>query len=71
MEDYDFHDDECPSCRHHPTHIRDCDQMGCEEGYIDVSEEDYLEEGTNYIKCRECNGTGIQHWCPKCGHDLK
>jgi len=27
-------------------------------------------EGEGYCICRECWGTGIEHWCPKCGHNL-
>jgi hypothetical protein len=68
MGDYDYHDDECPQCRHHPTHIRDCCE--CEEGAIDISDENFEVEGTSYMRCPVCKGKGIEHWCPKCGYDL-
>ncbi len=68
MNEFDYNDDECPSCRHRPTHIRDCDE--CEQGLIDISDEEFQIEGTSYIKCSNCNGQGVEHWCPKCGYDL-
>ena len=68
MDDFDYNDESCPSCRHYPTHFGKCDQ--CEGGYIDVSDEFYEVEGSSFIKCSNCNGQSIQHWCPKCGYDL-
>lgn len=67
-EDYDT---PCPSCRHVPTRYRDCNAIGCEDGYIDLYEDDplwYDEEDVEV--CRECNGTGVQRWCPACGADI-
>lgn len=42
----------------------------CEDGSIDVSEEDYLLPGTNSVGCEECKGRGDVWWCPACGADL-
>ncbi len=67
MEDYELSEDNCPKCGHR-THCRKCSE--CDDGHIDVSMF-YLEvEGSSFVKCRNCNGKGIEHWCPKCGYDL-
>ena len=68
MDDFDYSDDSCPSCRYSQTHFRNCDD--CENGRIDISDENFEVEGTTYQKCETCNGHGIEHWCPKCGYDL-
>lgn len=69
MSDYDIYDLYCPKCQCN-THSRDCTEWGCEEGFHDESEEDYCEPGTIMVKCQECNGTGIERWCPQCGENL-
>lgn len=67
MEDYELSEDSCPKCGKQ-THYRTCNQ--CEEGSIDVSEDEFEIEGTSCIRCENCKGKGIEHWCPKCGYDL-
>lgn len=69
MSEYEIDDLECPKCGCN-THSRDCNELGCEDGYHDESEEDYCEPGTIMVKCHECKGTGIERWCPKCGDNL-
>lgn len=63
----------CPACGHSPLHSRDCDVIGCSEGYRDEYDDDpinFPEEGVDLYKCDECKGTGIVRWCPSCGKDL-
>jgi len=71
-EDYEIKDIDCPKCGHHLTHSRSCVEMYCEDGYIDKSNDDPVNfrEGREFRLCRECWGTGFEHWCPKCGHNL-
>jgi len=71
--DYELDDVACPKCGHSPTHSRRCTQLGCNDGYIDMHEHDdplWYDEGEEE-KCDECNGTGVEKWCPKCGFDLQ
>jgi len=73
MDDYEFDDESCPKCGHSPTHARRCHVIGCEDGYIDLHEYDdpiFFDEGETEM-CRECWGTGWEHWCPSCGYDLQ
>lgn len=71
MSEYEQdYDRECPHCNHSPLHYRDCAELMCEHGAIDVSDEDYLEPGSSYEVCSECKGTGVEWWCPKCGENL-
>lgn len=35
MDDYELSEQACSSCDHAPTHRRECDVIGCEDGYID------------------------------------
>lgn len=69
MSDYEIDELECPKCGTN-THSRDCGELDCQDGYNDVSEEEYCNPGTIMIKCSECKGTGIERWCPNCGEDL-
>lgn len=67
--DYDEH---CPKCNRTPVHWRHCNQIGCDDGYIDMHEYDdplWWDPG-EYEICDECNGTGIEKWCPGCGANL-
>ena len=57
MEDYELEDVACPKCDHHPIHSRDCSNIHCNDGYI-------IE------RCPDCNGIGIERWCPSCGYDI-
>ena len=72
MLDYEESEMECPKCGHAPTHTRECDVVGCDDGWIDLYEyEDPINFSPGEVeKCCECNGTGYQHWCPKCGFDI-
>jgi RecJ-like exonuclease len=69
--EYEIDDDcRCSNCGHSPIHFRTCQELGCEEGWFDESEEEYCLPGTVMAMCQECNGTGIEKWCPKCGKNL-
>ena len=70
IEDYEFNETPCPQCAHEPTHIRDCMGLECDNGQIDISDENYEVEGSSFERCNTCYGTGIEHWCPKCCYDL-
>lgn len=63
----------CPKCCHHPIKRKDCDNLGCNEGYCDEYDDDpinFPQEGECIYKCSECKGTGAVIWCPSCGADL-
>lgn len=69
MDDYqEDYDEKCPSCGHTPIRWRDCTNIHCDDGFIDLYEDDPLwyDEGDLEV-CPECNGTGIERWCPNCG----
>lgn len=43
-----------------------CDS-GCDDGWIDAHEEDAINYSPGEeIRCRQCRGTGIVSWCPRC-----
>lgn len=71
-EDYEIDDRPCPKCGHGETRSRYCDQIGCDDGYIDECDDDPINfaPGEEYSVCQECCGTGVVRWCPKCGYDL-
>lgn len=70
--DYDYDDDPCPNCGHEPTHRRLCQNLDCDDGFIDCYDEDPLwyDPGDTEI-CPDCQGTGVERWCPKCGYNLQ
>lgn len=72
-DDYIEDDDEaCPNCGNYPTRRRDCNALGCEDGFVDGHEYDdplWFDEGEGYT-CSECNGAGYHHWCSNCGYDF-
>jgi DnaJ-class molecular chaperone len=68
-DDYEYDDEACPKCGHSPTHRRECGE--CDEGYVNRYEEDPMWYDDEDVPCDECNGTGWQRWCPKCGHSLQ
>lgn len=73
MDDYEIETDlSCPKCGHDTLHSRDCTNLSCEDGYIDEYEDDPINfaPGEEERPCRECRGTGIERWCPKCGTNL-
>lgn len=69
-EDEDY--EECPKCGYVPIRWKNCDVIGCEDGYIDMYDEDpvFFSPGEMEM-CDECCGTGIVRWCPECGQDLQ
>ena len=72
MDDYEIdHDGACPKCGHSPIHSRTCQQIGCDDGWVDGWEEDPLwyDPGDGY-DCEDCRGTGLEKWCPSCGANL-
>lgn len=72
MDDYEIDDEcSCPKCGRNPIHRRDCTNF-CNEGYFDESDDDPINfsPGESYEKCPECNGTGVEVWCPHCGANL-
>lgn len=54
------YDETCPKCGHSPTHSRTCDAPYCEDGLIDMYEDDPINfsPGEESKRCDECNGTG-------------
>jgi len=71
MDDFEYSEIECPACGHSPTHTRYCDNIDCDDGFVDLYDEDPINESPGTLeRCSECHGTGHHHWCPKCGHDL-
>lgn len=70
-DDYEWCDEACPKCAHAPSHVRDCTVLGCDEGSVDGYEDDPINaDPGDFSACSECRGTGIEHWCPKCGYDF-
>lgn len=70
-DEYEWSDARCPKCQHSPTHMRTCTSLGCDDGCFDEYEDDPINAlPGEFSICAECGGTGIEHWCPKCGHDM-
>lgn len=72
-DDYVFDlDGACPRCGEQELRWRDCDQIGCEDGFIDEHDDDPVNfaPGEESYMCEECFGTGSQKWCSKCGLDI-
>ena len=72
MEDYEIdYETACPKCGHDKIHYRSCTNFSCNDGYIDLYDEDPLwyRKGETK-KCPECKGTGVEIWCPNCGAHL-
>lgn len=69
--DYERSNKACPKCNWAPTHFRNCSELDCEEGVVDLYEQDAIvyQPGETAI-CTECKGTGTVAWCPNCGQDL-
>jgi predicted RNA-binding Zn-ribbon protein involved in translation (DUF1610 family) len=65
-------DGACPRCGQHALRSRECDSMGCEEGYRDEHDDDpcNFAPGELYTACTECLGTGDLYWCSSCGLDM-
>jgi|WetSurMetagenome_2_1015567.scaffolds.fasta_scaffold251571_2 hypothetical protein len=62
----------CPFCGHPETRWEECDAIGCEDGDIDLADEDPINysPGAEFYTCLECHGQGHIHWCPSCGKDI-
>ncbi len=73
-EDEDSYEDgdiACPACGHAPTHSRHC--QTCDEfNEVVVCCDDicvgsgHCIHGDGMAACPDCDGTGIERWCPKC-----
>lgn len=71
VDEYDIEEGPCPKCGHHELRSRSCVVIGCDDGWIDLYEEDPLWFGPGDTEpCQECKATGIVRWCPNCGADL-
>ena len=62
----------CPYCGHPETRWKECDAIGCDEGWVDLYDDDPINyaEGEEYEPCHECHGQGHQWRCPNCGADI-
>lgn len=72
-DDIEDIDASCSKCGHSPIRRRDCDNIGCQEGYHDEYDDDPINfpiEGESFYKCSDCKGTGAIIWCPECGHEM-
>ena len=71
MDDYEYSELVCPKCGHEPTHERHCRGLHCDDGWIDEYYDDPINfaPGSEYVRCQECHGHGIERWCPECGAD--
>lgn len=72
-DDWEYDEAECPKCGHYPTRRVQCWEVGCDDGYIDLSEIDedqFWYDPGDVEPCDMCNGFGVLRWCPECGHDL-
>lgn len=72
MNDYEIEEGPCPHCGNSIVHVRQCDGIFCEDGWIDEYNEDPINfaPGDSERECEECHGTGWQRWCPACGKDV-
>jgi len=73
MKDYEEdHENECPKCDQLPTHYRNCGALHCENGFVDLWEDDPINhtQGVSVRTCDECYGSTIEEWCPKCSYDI-
>lgn len=62
----------CPNCNHSPLHGRDCLNLYCIDGTVDMHDLDPEFFPPNLIgECENCKGTGYNLWCPECGTDLE
>lgn len=68
--DYQISGTVCPHCGQAETRYRECDNLGCDDGFIDEYDDDpcYALPG-DFSPCSECRGTGSVQWCPQCGND--
>lgn len=69
---YEFDETTCPRCGYCPTNRQPCTQISCDEGWINLFDEDPLWYDEDDVEiCTNCHGTGIEHWCSNCGFDLQ
>lgn len=72
MSDYEIDNEaRCPKCNHSPLHNRDCAELMCNDGFMDEADDDPINfmPGEREYLCPECKGTGVEWWCPSCGHN--
>jgi hypothetical protein len=71
MMDWEYSDIPCPRCGAVPTKMRDSIEIGCEDGYIDLYDQDpsYYFPGEDAL-CPSCHGVGVVRWCGECGHEI-
>ncbi len=70
FSDYEIGYEPCPFCGHDEIHWRRCGALDCDDGFVDLYEDDPLWYNPGDIgMCQECHGTGTEQWCPKCGRD--
>lgn len=62
-DDWEYSESGCPKC-HSEMAWRRCNQ--CEDGYW---EDDDGVNGSETVRCDNCNGTGHEEWCRGCGWD--
>lgn len=69
-DDEIFSEEDCPKCG---SEIRTSACDNCEDGasYHDCGDDTCccLNPMAN-VRCSDCGGHGIYHWCPTCGWDL-
>ncbi len=67
-DDIEICDTACPSCGCDHTWTRICCHCNGESFY-DLHEDDpfWYDQGETE-ECRECAGTGSEHWCRECGY---
>jgi hypothetical protein len=71
IDDTDLHSNPCPKCKNNNVLNRECNAIGCEDGYYNPHEDDplWFHPG-EMVKCEDCNGHGRHIWCRDCGWDL-
>ena len=70
---YELDDMVCPQCGHSPTYSRCCQNIGCEDEWIDMREHDdspWYNEGEEKMY-RDCWRTDLERRCPVCGFNLQ
>lgn len=72
MDDWEYDETPCPRCGETPTKRRYCSELGCEDGWIDLYDEDpnFYMPGEQHA-CPECHGCGVVRWCGVCGYEIR
>lgn len=63
---------QCPVCGARAVLSRTCNNVHCDEGFIDEYEDDPINfsPGESVYPCPDCYGTGTETWCSSCGLDV-